>query len=272
MKKALCIHDISCVGRCSLTAISPVISSYGIQCIPLPTAVLSTHFGGFGKPAFIDLTDFLKESFEHFKSLNLNFDAVYSGYLGNYKQLEIVKDTYNYAKNSLKVLDPVMADNGKIYSSITPDLIKGFKDLASLSDIIIPNPTEAQILLDLDYQKTSFTKEEIFDILNKLKDKYNVSVVITGIKLIDGDMICIGYDKLKDEIFNFSCNYIPISFPGTGDLFGALLVSNLILEKSLEESSKIAANFVEKCIKDTYDKKPDTRFGVDIEPLLKTLN
>ncbi len=271
MKKALCIHDISCVGRCSLTAISPVISSYGIQCIPMPTAVLSTHFGGFGKPAFVDLTEFCKDSLEHFKSLNLNFDAVYSGYLGNYKQLEIVQDAYNYAKNSLRVCDPVMADNGKIYSSITPELIKGFKQLVKSSDIIIPNPTEAQILLDLDYQKTVFSKEEIFDILNKLKEKFSVSVVITGVKLDSKEMLCLGYDKLKDETFNFNCNYIPVSYPGTGDLFGSLLVSNLLSNESLENSCRKAAKFVEECIKNTHSENSDTRFGVNLEPMLKNI-
>ncbi len=271
MKKALCIHDISCVGRCSLTAISPVISSFGIQCVPMPTAVLSTHFGGFGKPAFVDLTDFCTESLEHFKSLNLNFDAVYSGYLGNYKQLEIVKDAYKYSKDGLIICDPVMADNGKIYSSVTPELIKGFKELASLSDIMLPNPTEAQILLDLDYQKTVFTKEEIFDILDKLKSRYQNSVVITGVKLATGEMICLGYDKFKSSNFNFTCNYIPVSYPGTGDLFASVVVSNLILQESLEIACKKAAKFVEDCIKSTHSENTDTRFGVNLEPMLKNL-
>ncbi len=271
MKKALCINDISCVGRCSLTAISPVISSFGIQCIPMPTAVLSTHFGGFGKPAFVDLTEFCKESLEHFKSLNLKFDAVYSGYLGNSKQLEIVKDAYKYSNGSLIVCDPVMADNGKIYSSITPELINGFKELVSLSDLILPNPTEAQILLDLDYQKTTFTQDEIFDILNKLKDKYPVSVVITGVKISNGDMICLGFDKTNNKSFSFICNYIPVSYPGTGDLFASLVVSNLLSNECLEIACQKSAKFVEECIKNTHTENTDTRFGVNLEPMLKSL-
>ncbi len=271
MKKALCIHDISCIGRCSLTVISPVISSMGIQCVPMPTAILSTHFGGFGKPAFVDLTEFCKETLEHFKSLRLNFDCIYSGYLGNAKQIDIVKDVFTYASDAIKVCDPVMADNGKIYSSITPQLIQGFKSIAHLSDVIIPNPTEAQILLDMDYQKTVFEKDEILDILSQLKQRYNTSVVITGVKLKNETMLCIGYDKNEDSVFEIVCNYVPVSYPGTGDLFGGVLVSNLINTNNLQLSCKKATDFVEKCITATYKTNSDTKFGVDVEAMLKYL-
>ncbi|MEG1782135.1 MAG: pyridoxamine kinase [Oscillospiraceae bacterium] len=269
-KKALCIHDMSSVGRCSLTVISPVLSVMGIQCVPLTTAVLSTHLGGFGQVAMADLTQFCMDSLEQFKRLELKFDCVYSGYLSSYKQLKMVQDAFAMAGSGLKVCDPVMADHGKLYSSLTDELVDGFKDLCRHSDVIIPNPTEAKLLLGEDYSATVFTFEQAQDMTRRLGSIYS-SVIITGTKLSDGRVVCMGYDKAKDESFCVPCNYLPVSYPGTGDLFGGTLVSYLLNGESLKSACEKSARFVEKCVEVTYNQGSDTRYGVHLESVLKYL-
>lgn len=270
-KKALCIHDMSSIGRCSLTVVSPVLSVMGIQCVPMATMVLSTHFGGFGAVASQELTSFCNDSLAHFKRLNIDFDCVYSGYLFGCQQIETVKECFLYAKNSLKICDPVMADNGKIYSAVDKELIDNFKILCSYSDLITPNSTEAQLLLDKDYSKTIFSYAQAQDMAQMLSKKYDCSVIITGVKLCDGRVICAGYNKEIEKNFDVVCNYLPVHFPGTGDLFGAVLVGNLLKNISLDKSCVNAARFVELCVTKTYEENADTRFGVHLEPLLKYL-
>lgn len=269
-KRALCIHDMSTIGRCSLTVISPVLSTMGIQVVALPTAVLSTHFGGFGTPAMQDLTSFCSETIAHYKRLDEKFDCVFSGFLSSPQQMQIVKDAFKLSKGGLKLCDPVMADHGKLYSSITPELIEGFKDLCHHSDLIVPNPTEAQILLDRDYTKLVFSKEEATEIVKALGDKYN-SVIITGTKFDDGSVCCVGYDKKENEVFFIPLNYTPVSYPGTGDMFGACLAANILDGCDLKSACKNSARFIEKVVEETYKTGSDTKYGVHIEPMLKYL-
>lgn len=269
-KKALCIHDMSSIGRCSLTVISPVLSVMGVQCVPLTTAVLSTHFGGFGPVAMTDLTQFCVDSLAQFKRLEIDFDCVYSGYLSSYKQLEMVKTAFSMAPNGLKICDPVMADHGKLYSSVTEELIQGFKDLCRHSDVIIPNPTEAKLLLGEDYSSSVFSEEQAVDTVKRLGKMYS-SIIITGTKLDDGRVVCLGYDKGKDQVFLIPCNYLPVSYPGTGDLFGGTFASCLLQGQDLKTACEKAARFVEKCVEVTFNEGSDTRFGVQLESVLKYL-
>ncbi|MEG2929732.1 MAG: pyridoxamine kinase [Oscillospiraceae bacterium] len=270
-KKALCIHDMSSVGRCSLTVISPVLSVMGVQCVPLATAVLSTHFGGFGQVASRDLTEFCHESLKQFERIGVKFDCVYSGYLASPPQMEIVKMAFEQNKSALKVCDPVMADNGKLYSSFTQQLSSVLGEICAVSDIITPNPTEANILLGKDYDKTVFCPHEIKQMVMGLNKKYKNSVVITGAKLEDKRVICAGFNEKTKEYFTIECNYIPVHFPGTGDLFCAVLTGCLLKDDDLPAACKKAAEFVEKCVKATYNEGVDTRFGVELEPQLKYL-
>ena len=259
-KRALCIHDMSGVGRCSMTIISPVMSVKGIQCVPLPTMVLSTHYGGFGSVARQELTDFCFDSLREYRRIGVQFDCVYAGFLANKAQTELVKQAFDDNPLSLKVCDPVMGDNGKIYSSVTEEIMESFKNLCVHSDIITPNTTEAFALLDKE------------NLVVELKEKYRCSVVITGIKLDNGDVICCGTEKGNDTVFTVRCNYIPVHFPGTGDLFCSVMISELLNGLPLEDSVVKAARFVEICVKNTYtDKNVDTRFGVEIEQNLKYL-
>lgn len=269
-KKALCIHDMSTVGRCSLAVITPVISSLGIQAVSLPTAVLSTHFGGFGPVAMEDLTDFCRRTLEHYRTIGLSFDCVYSGFLSSAQQMELVRQAFEMADGGIKLCDPVMADHGKLYSSITEDLVQGFKELCRHSDIITPNPTEALILLDEDFTKSVFSRQEAEDIARRLADKYS-DVVITGTKLEDGSTVCVGYEKKRQQIFFTELNYLPVSYPGTGDLFGACLAGYMMNGHSLQAACEKSARFIEKCVAYTFEAGTPTKYGVHLEPMLKYL-
>ena len=271
-KKALCIHDMSGIGRCSLTVISPVLSVKGIQCVPMPTTVLSTHYGGFGSVARQELTDFCFDSLKEYNRIGIKFDCIYAGFLASKLQTELVERAFEDNPSALKICDPVMGDNGKIYSSVTDDIREGFKNLCAGSDIITPNTTEAFSLLDKDIEKQIFTVQEAEDIVIQLKRKYNCSVVVTGIRLDSGKVICCGIEKDKEAVFTVNCNYIPVHFPGTGDLLCAVMISELMNDISLEAAVEKAARFVEICVQNTYtDKDVDTRYGVEIEQNLKFL-
>ena len=271
-KRALCIHDMSSVGRCSLTVISPVLSVKGIQCVPVPTTVLSTHYGGFGEVARCDLTDFCFDSLEQFKRIGVKFDCIYAGFLASQSQIKLVQQAYADNAGAVKICDPVMGDNGKIYSSITPEIMAGFKTLCESSDIITPNTTEALALLDKEIDKQIFTLKEAQQLAEDIKNRYNCSVVLTGVKLDDGSVICCGAEKTDSKSFAVKCNYIPVHFPGTGDLFCAVMTAEIMNGIALEKAVEKAARFVEICVKNTYrDKDVDTRYGVEIEENLKYL-
>lgn len=269
-KRALCIHDMSAMGRCSLTVITPVLSAMGIQPIALPTAVLSTHFGGFGDVVMHDLTSFCHDSLNHYKRLGENFDCVFSGFLASPEQMDIVKTAFEMNESGFNLCDPVMADHGRLYSTITDELIQGFKELCAHSDLIIPNPTEALILLDRDYTKLTFTKDEAIEIITSLGKKYN-DVIITGTKFDDGNVYCVGYKKDENSVFFVPLNYIPVSYPGTGDMFGACLSGFILEGYNLEEACERTARFIEKVVAETYKTGCDTKYGVHLEPMLKYL-
>ena len=270
-KKTLCIQDMSCIGRCSLTVISPVLSAKGIQCVPMPTAVLSTHYGGFGQVAQCDLTKFCFDSLEHFKNIGVNFDCVLSGFIANAQQAQLVKQAFSYAKDAVKICDPVMADNGKLYSSITNDVVQAVKQLCADSQIITPNTTEAAILLEKDYTQQLVAQCEVEDMALQLVHRYGCSVVITGAKLDDGRVVCCVAPKGTNQPQLVQCNYIPVHFPGTGDLFVATMTAFILNGSNLAAAVEKACRFVEICVKNTWTEGTDTRHGVDVELNLKYL-
>ena len=155
-KKVLCIHDLSGVGRCSLAVILPVLSVMGIQPIALPTVVLSTHTGGFGTPARMDGCAYGEAALEHYRDLGLEFDCLYTGYLGGEAQVALAEKAFSYWPAAKKIVDPVMGDNGKAYSTVTPALIDRMRALCQQADLILPNATEAGLLLRKDSLPAAF--------------------------------------------------------------------------------------------------------------------
>ena len=264
-KKVLCIHDLSGIGRCSLAVILPVLSVMGVQPVALPTVVLSTHTGGFGTPARLDGSVYGGQALEHYHALGVEFDCIYTGYLGGETQVALAEKAFAYWPDAKKVVDPVMADNGKAYSTVTPALIGRIRGLCRAADLILPNYTEAQLLLE----REPVTDPLEDDAAQALADELTAiapGVVVTGLPL--GKYIgCAGAGP---DRFLVKKLHISRSFPGTGDIYGAVLIGSLLQGNALSAAADNAAEFVALAIQNTPPEQ-DTRSGVWFEPLLPRL-
>ena len=272
-KRIAAIHDISCVGRCSLTVALPILSAAGIDTGVLPTAVLSTHTGGFTGFTFRDLTEDIDLISAHWQSLDLKFDAMYSGFLGSFEQIDLVAKLFNTFKtdNNLIMVDPVMADEGKLYSIYSPEMARGMAKLCAKADIIVPNLTEAAFILDEDYVPGPYTKEYIEAILRKLAALGPGKVVLTGVYFDDKELGAAAYDKKADTVDYAFADKIEGYFHGTGDVFGSTLLSGLLNDFSLKDSTQIAVDYTQKCIVLTVEADQEKRYGVCFEKALPML-
>ncbi len=272
MKRILTIQDISCIGKCSLTVALPVISSFGVECGVLPTAVLSAHtaFNGF---TFHDLTDDLEKVTKHWQDQKIEFDALYTGYLGSFRQLDIVSKIFDNFKteNNFILVDPVMADNGKLYPGFDESFAFEMAKLCKKADIIVPNLTEACFMLNHQYIDNGYSEDYIRDILIKLTDLGADTAIITGVKLNDKDLGAYGYTKSKNEFFSYFKKHLPKSFHGTGDIFASSLCGSLTQGKDIKKSLQIAVDFTVKCIKNTINNPAHNWYGVDFESALPYL-
>lgn len=271
--RVLAIHDLSGFGRCSLTVIIPVLSSMGMQVCPVPTAVLSSHTGGLGEVALRDLTDYLIPALEHYKRLGLEFECVYSGFLGSSQQIDHCLEFFKSYPDALAVVDPVMGDHGKPYRTVTPEMRSRMHELVSAADLITPNLTEACMLLEESYQPAPLTAAEAKGKLSRLSKLGPKRVVITGVELaFDDAAICnIGYDAERGAFWCIPCDYVPVSYPGTGDIFAAVLTGALLQGDSLPMAMERAARFDQTAIKTTFGYGSDPRHGVMLEPILSQL-
>lgn len=264
------LHDMSSFGRCALSVITPVLSSLGTQVCAVPTALLSTHTGGFNDFCFEDTTDFLSSALTHFNKLNLTFDAVYSGFLGSNRQIAVVQDYLSSFPNSLHLIDPVMGDDGEVYKTYTDEMCISMRSLAKKAHIITPNLTEAAILLNENYSDTlSFDEIEAWVI--RLSQSGKCSVVITGVKR-DNHIYNFCFDRNSGQSFSVASNIIGADYPGTGDIFASVMLGNILKGCSLEKAVKSACDFVSLCINVTFKANTPRCNGVLLEGLLNTLN
>ena len=273
--KVAAIHDLSGYGRGSLTTVIEVLATMGIQPCPLPTAILSTHTGGFKDYKFIDLTDELPEYIDHWNSLNLKFDAIYSGFLGSTKQVEIVIDFIKRFKREEQyvIIDPVLGDNGQTYDTFGLEMVEKMRSLVKQADIITPNITEAQFLLN-EKENLIKTDETAKKWLKKLSDFGPKMVIITsvpGYKNKEKTSV-LGYDKYDDRFWKVDCDYIPANFPGTGDLFTSILVGSILKGDSLPMAIDRAVQFISLAVRTTYGYDFPEREGVLLERILGNLN
>lgn len=264
------IHDLSGFGRCSLAVILPVLSSMGIQCCPVPTAVLSTHTGGFEGIVIKDLTDYISPALAQYKKLKIEFDAVYSGFLASAEQIDHCLEFFTAYKDSLKVVDPVMGDRGKTYRTYTEELCRRMGELVDVADVITPNLTEAAILLGEQYP-VELTAGASKSWLARLCEKVKIAV-ITGVPLTDGVIANVGCDREHGGFWRVDCDYVPASYPGTGDIFASVLTGSLLLGESLPIAMDRAAAFTQIAIKNTYSYGLEPRNGVLFEPSLRWLS
>jgi pyridoxine kinase len=264
MKKIVTIQDISCVGKCSLTVALPIISSAGIETAIIPTTILSTHTG-FKNFTFRDLSSDIPLISNHWQKENFKFNAIYTGYLGNVEQIEMVKDFINKfnTKDNFILIDPAMADNGKLYTGFDKNFVKKMKELCDMGDIIVPNLTEASLLLGIEY-KDNFTVNEIKDMLLTLSKTVD-KVVITDINI--GNKIGImSYDG--KEYYSYFRTKIPAKYHGSGDVFASSLLGCLCNNIDLNKSLKIAVDYTWICIKETY-KNNKNAYGLNFETKIK---
>ncbi|MBU3220399.1 pyridoxamine kinase [Clostridium algidicarnis] len=271
LKRVLAIHDLSGFGKCSLTVALPVISVAGIECTCMPTAILSTHTGGFTGYTFRDLSEDMYPMAKHWKSLGLEFDAIYIGYLGSSSQAKSVENIISLLKDdkTLVIIDPVMADNGEYYTGLDEDMCKGFLSMCKFADIITPNFTEATLLLGEKYIEPPYTKEYVEGLLKRLSDLGPSKVVLTGVSFKEGEVGAASYDKATNEISYAFTKRTPGSYHGTGDLFGSAFVAAIVRGISINKSIKIAVDLVKSSTEITYKRGTPTNYGVDFESRLQ---
>lgn len=271
IKKVAAIHDLSGVGRCALSVILPTLSAMGIQVCSVPTAVMSTHTGGFTDFVMRDLTDYIVPALEHYKQLGVDFDCVYSGFLASKDQIDHCLEFFDSYKNSLKVVDPVMGDNGKPYQTYTKELCSRMSEMVAIADIITPNMTEVAMLLGETPDMAPYTSQKIKSDLVRLSEKGPGIVVITGVVLADGTTCNVGYDRTHSTFWKVPYDYVPVHYPGTGDIFASVLVGSILKGDSLPIAMNRASGFLEVVIKTTYSYSTEPRNGVMLESCLSWL-
>lgn len=264
------IHDLSCFGRCSLTIALPVLSAMGCQCCPLPTALLSAHTG-FSGNTFLDLTVEMGRIADHWAAMDLQFDAIYSGFLGSADQVDTVARFFDTFKKSgtAVIVDPVMGDHGTAYRTCTPDLCRGMRVLAENSDVITPNLTEAALLLDRPYEE--IRQADAYEVVRRLSLGGRRSVVLTGYFSEPGQTGALCFDRDSGESKAVQTPREPQDFSGTGDLFASVLAGGVARGVPLFQAAQAAADFVRDCIARTLAEGLTEQDGVDFEPLLGQL-
>ena len=264
------IHDLSCFGRCSLTIALPVLSAMGCQCCPLPTALLSAHTG-FPGNTFLDLTAEMGRIADHWTAMDLQFDAIYSGFLGSADQVDTVARFFDTFKKSdtAVIVDPVMGDHGTAYRTCTPELCRGMRVLAENADVITPNLTEAALLLDHPYEEIQRT--DAYEVVRRLSLGGRRSVVLTGYSSESGQTGALYFDRDSGESKAVQTPREPQDFSGTGDLFASVLAGGVARGVPLFQAAQAAADFVRDCIARTLAEGLTEQDGVDFEPLLGQL-
>ena len=272
MKRVVTIQDISCVGKCSLTVALPVISACGVETAVIPTAVLSAHtaFQGF---TFHDLTGEIAPIAAHWKREKLGFDAIYTGYLGSFEQLELVShfiDQFKTADN-LVIVDPVMADNGALYPGFTEAFVGEMARLCGKADVIVPNLTEAAYLLQVPYPGEDYDRPYIEEMLVALSKLGARQVVLTGVSFAPDRLGVMAYDAERNRFFQYCNEKMPASFHGTGDIFASAMTGALMRGCSLEQALEVAVDYTVESIRKTMEDAEHRWYGVNFEQAIPML-
>lgn len=273
-KRVVSVQDISCLGKCSLTVALPILSAMDTEACVIPTAVLSTHTGGFSGYTFRDLTSDIAPILRHWEKEGFDFDAIYTGYLGSAEQCKLMIDLFDRfgTENNLIFVDPAMADNGKLYAGFPPDFPQQMKEVCAKADIIDPNLTEACLMLGEEYPgKTGYSEEWVRTILKKLCALGCRTAVLTGIILTPDKQGAMAYDSKTDTYTGYFSENLPASFHGTGDIFSSALCGALIREQPMEKALKIAVDFTVEAIKISAADTECPTYGVRFESALPAL-
>jgi pyridoxine kinase len=266
--RILTIQDISCVGQCSLTVALPIISACGIECAVLPSAVLSTHTAGFTGFTVRDLTDDIPAIAEHWRKENIDFSAIYTGYLGSTLQIDMVANIFaTLCPQGKKIVDPAMADNGKLYPIFDMDYVEAMKGLCAKADYIVPNITEAAFLTGMEYKEV-YDRAYIDEIIAKLTALGCKNVILTGISYRPGYTGIVVFENGRYAYYEHEM--LPNSCHGTGDIYCSAFVGALNRGKSAYDAAVVTANYTMECIKETA-KLAGHWYGAAFEPALGKL-
>lgn len=268
-QRILTIQDISCVGQCSMTVALPIISACGQETCILPSAVLSTHTMGYSFPTVRDLTEDLPGIQAHWQKESISFDAIYTGYLGSTEQVAYVADIFDAMTRpgGRIIVDPAMADNGKLYPAFDQTYVEAMKGLVSKADVVLPNLTEACMLTGCEYRE-QYDESYIMDVVRKLHGLGAKCVVLTGIGYEEGMTGVLISDG--SSIDHYSHRRIAKSYHGTGDVYASAFAGSWIGGKTMGEAARIAADFVCRCIENTAGDESHW-YGVKFETALPYL-
>jgi pyridoxine kinase len=272
MKRVLSVQDISCLGKCSLTVALPVISAAGIETAILPTAVLSVHTW-FKSFTFHDLTDELSPICRNWKEHNFGFDGISTGYLGSFRQIELVEETFEMfdRPGMLKLVDPVLGDYGKFYVGFDDKFARRMGQLCGKADVIVPNLTEASFMLGEEYKGGLCDEKYIRELLKRLADLGTPNVVLTGVSYEKGKYGVAAWNAEKEEYSTYFGEEQPGSFHGTGDLFSAALFSALVSGQPMSQALETAVEFTVESIRMTLQNPDHIPYGVEFERAIPLL-
>ena len=265
MKRIVTIQDISCVGKCSLTVALPIISAMGIETAIIPTAVLSTHTM-FPEFTVKDLTSEIKPITAHWKRAGFGFDGIYTGYLGSFEQIDLMKEMFDdfRTEENLILVDPAMADNGKLYPAFDEAFARHMATLCAKADMILPNVTEACFMLGAEY-KEKYDEAYIKELLKGLSLLGAKISVLTGVGFEEGKTGVMGYDSANDEYFYFEQPKLPCSYHGTGDIFSSTCMGAMMRGLDWKTALTVAAKYTAECIRITFETPGSNTYGADFE-------
>jgi pyridoxine kinase len=274
IQRVAAVHDLSGFGRVSLTAVIPVLSNMGIQVCPLPTAVLSAH-SQFREYSFVDLTINMQAMINHWKALKISFDSIYSGYLGSPEQVDILMSFIADFKkdDQIVVVDPVLGDNGKRYSSLRPEMVPEMRRLIQHADVITPNITELFLLLDKPFDP-EISREKVQEYLVELAGMGPGIVIVTSVPepSTPKSTSVIALNKEENRFWKVSCNYLPANYPGTGDAFTSVITGALLQGDSLPIALDRAVQFISIGVRATFGHAYDPKDGILLERVLHQLD
>ncbi len=261
-KRILAINDISCFGKCSLAVAIPLLSAAGLETCVLPTAVLSAHTA-FPDFTFRDLTEDMMLQTDHWKALNINFDGIYSGYLGSVQQISYVENIIEKFPCDFVLVDPVMGDNGRLYTGFDENFATEMKRLLSCADVIVPNVTEACCLTDTPYESNVHSADYIETILQKLNPLTKGNTVLTGVHTGEKKLGTAVFEN--DRLHMIEHDKYDVTYSGTGDVFASALAAAMMNGFSLQSAAALASDFVIDCIVATLKTSGSRNYGVNFE-------
>ena len=270
MKRIVSIQDISALGKCSLTVAMPIISAMGVECAVVPTALLSTHtqFKGW---TFRDLTDEMEPIAEHWKKEGFAFDALYTGYLGSERQVDIVKRYFkDFGAGAKIIVDPAMADNGRLYAGFAADFPQKMAELLEGADLVLPNLTEACFLLGKEYRE-DYDRAFIMELLEGLLRRGAKNAALTGVSFEKGRLGVVSLDGASGAFSEYYTEHLPASFHGTGDIYSSAAVGALVAGKTVPEALALAADYTVECIRLTLAEENHSWYGVNFEQAIPYL-